>query len=351
MSFWRGRPVLVTGGSGFIGANLVEALLGLGARVRVADNLERGRLDSLAAWLDRIEFVPADLLEREACREACEGIDTVFHLASRVGAISYYGEHPASVLAENCAIDAHVLMAAARGGVARYVYASSVFVYPAGLQRDPEAPALKEAQAYPADPPNAYGWAKLFGEKLLDCAVTEHPGLRGAALRLIGVYGPHQSFDLERGSILPVLVYRAIQYPQLGPFTIRGSGLETRSYCYVSDVVRAMLAAAEKLDGSRLLGPLNIGSETSIRIIDLAKEVVSLSGKEIEIVLTPAETAVWGQAVDCSEARRLLDGWAPAVPLRDGLRRVYGDIAARLAAPEQRTLHEVGVRPRRIPAP
>jgi nucleoside-diphosphate-sugar epimerase len=95
---------------------------------------------------------------------------------------------------------------------------------------------------------------------------------------------------------------------------------------------------------------LNIGSETSIRIIDLAKEVVSLSGKEIEIVLTPAETTVWGQAVDCSEARRLLDGWAPAVPLRDGLRRVYDNIAARLAAPEQRTLHEVGGR-RRLPAP
>ena len=112
-----------------------------------------------------------------------------------------------------------------------------------------------------------------------------------------------------------------------------------------------MLAAAEKLDGSRLLGPLNIGSETGIRIIDLAKEVVSLSGKEIEIVLTPAETQVWGQAVDCSEARRLLDGWGPEVPLRDGLRRVYDNIAARLAAPEQRTLHTLRVRPRRIPTP
>ena len=130
---------------------------------------------------------------------------------------------------------------------------------------------------------------------------------------------------------------------------IRGSGLETRSYCYVSDVVRAMLVAAEKLDSRRLLGPLNIGSETSIRIIDLAKEVVSLSGKEIEIVLTPAETLVWGQAVDCSEARRLLDGWRPEVPLRDGLRRVYDDIAARLGEPEQQTLHGAGGR-RGLPA-
>ena len=335
MSFWRGRPVLITGGSGFIGANLVEALLALEARVRVADNLERGRLDSLAPWLDRIEFVPADLLEREACRRACEGMDTVFHLASRVGAIGYYAEHPASVLADNCVMDANVLMAAAGCGVGRYVYASSVFVYPARFQGDPKAPALREAQALPADPPNAYGWAKLLGERLLEGAATEYPGLRGAALRLMGVYGPHQSFDLERGSIIPVLVRRAIEYPRRQPFTVRGTGLETRSYCYVGDVVQAMLTAATKLDGGPLPGPLNVGSETSIRIIDLAREVVSLSGKEIEIVLTPAETQVWGQAMDCSRARDLLDGWRPVVPLREGLRRVYDFVSDRLRDSER----------------
>lgn len=337
MSFWQGRPVLVTGGCGFIGANLVEALLALDARVRVADNLERGRLESLGPWLDRIEFVQADLLERTACREACSGIDTVFHLASRVGAISYYAEHPASVLADNCVIDASVLTAAAHSGVSRYVYASSVFVYPADLQRDPAAPALREGMALPANPPNAYGWAKLFGEKLLEGAISEHPSLRGAVLRLIGVYGAHQSLDLERGSIIPVLVRRAIEYPRRQPFTIRGTGRETRSYCYVGDVVRALLTAAEKLDGRRLLGPLNVGSETSIRIIDLAREVVSMSGKEIEIVLTPAETQVWGQAVDCSEARRLLDGWRPTVPLREGLRRVYEYARSRLEGSEEGT--------------
>ena len=334
MSFWQGRPVLVTGGSGFIGANLVEALLALDAKVRVADSLERGRLESLRPWLDRIEFVQADLLERAACREACEGVDTVFHLASRVGAIGYYAAHPASVLADNCSIDANVLMAAAHSGVGRYVYASSVFVYPAELQRDPNAPALKEGQALPANPPNAYGWAKLFGEKLLQGATSEHPSLRGAALRLIGVYGPQQSLDLERGSIIPVLVRRAIEYPRGQPFTIRGTGLETRSYCYVGDVLRALLTAAEKLDSHTFLGPVNVGSETRITIIDLARMIVSLSGKDIEIVLTPAETLVWGQAVDCSEALRLLDEWRPEMPLSEGLRRVF-EYARGLLEPEE----------------
>ena len=334
MSFWQGRPVLVTGGSGFIGANLVETLLALDAKVRVADSLERGRLESLRPWLDRIEFVQADLLERAACREACEGVDTVFHLASRVGAIGYYAAHPASVLADNCSIDANVLMAAAHSGVGRYVYASSVFVYPAELQRDPNAPALKEGQALPANPPNAYGWAKLFGEKLLEGATCEHPSLRGAVLRLIGVYGRHQSLDLERGSIIPVLVRRAIEYPRGQPFTIRGTGLETRSYCYVGDVLRALLTAAEKLDSHTFLGPVNVGSETRITIIDLARMIVSLSGKDIEIVLTPAETLVWGQAVDCSEALRLLDEWRPEMPLSEGLRRVF-EYARGLLEPEE----------------
>ena len=324
----------MTGGSGFIGANLVETLLALDAKVRVADSLERGRLESLRPWLDRIEFVQADLLERAACREACEGVDTVFHLASRVGAIGYYAAHPASVLADNCSIDANVLMAAAHSGVGRYVYASSVFVYPAELQRDPNAPALKEGQALPANPPNAYGWAKLFGEKLLQGATSEHPSLRGAALRLIGVYGPQQSLDLERGSIIPVLVRRAIEYPRGQPFTIRGTGLETRSYCYVGDVLRALLTAAEKLDSHTFLGPVNVGSETRITIIDLARMIVSLSGKDIEIVLTPAETLVWGQAVDCSEALRLLDEWRPEMPLSEGLRRVF-EYARGLLEPEE----------------
>ena len=334
MSFWQGRPVLVTGGSGFIGANLVEALLALDAKVRVADSLERGRLQSLRPWLDRIQFIQADLLERAACLEACDGVDTVFHLASRVGAIGYYAAHPASVLADNCTIDANVLMAAARSGVSRYVYASSVFVYPAELQRDPKAPALKEEQALPANPPNAYGWAKLVGEKLLESATSEHPSLRGAALRLIGVYGPQQSLDLERGSIIPVLVRRAIEYPRGRPFTIRGTGLETRSYCYVGDVLRALLTAAEKLDSHTFLGPVNVGSETRITIIDLARMIVSLSGKDIEIVLTPAETLVWGQAVDCSEALRLLDEWRPEMPLSEGLRRVF-EYARGLLEPEE----------------
>ena len=96
------------------------------------------------------------------------------------------------------------------------------------------------------------------------------------------------------------------------------------------------------LSGGKIYIDMSTASPAFSR--DLAKQVASLSGKEIEIVLTPAETPVWGQAVDCSEARRLLDGWRPEVPLRDGLRRVYDDIAARLAEPEQRTLHGAGER-------
>ncbi len=331
MSYWQGRRALVTGGMGFIGANLVEELLRLGAGVRVADNLQRGQTDNLAARLGRIEFLDRDLRESEACREACRGTDVVFHLASRVGAVGYYVERPAEVLADNCRIDTNMLAAAREGGVGRYFYASSVFVYPAERQQSADAPPLREEEALPANPPLSYGWAKLYGEKLLEYTTMEQPDLRVAVLRLIGVYGPYQSFDLERGSIIPVLVRRALEFPRGGPFSIRGSGQETRSYCYVSDVVRAMLLSVEKLEDRPLVGPLNVGSETSIRIIDLANEIAALSGKDIEVVLLPGETAVWGQSVDCSRARQLLDGWRPAVPLREGLSKVYEYVASRLA--------------------
>jgi len=332
-AWWRGRRVLVTGGAGFLGSNLVERLLELGARVRVADSRERTA--EPRGWEGAVDFRPADLRAPQACRDACAGQEVVFHFASRVGSSDYYRRHPGRVLAENLAVDAQLLAAAAEAGVARYLYPSSSMVYPRARQQSPAAPALKEDEALPAAPPNSYGWAKLVGEKAVESvAAAETGSLRAALLRLENVYGPGQDIDFERGSLLPVLVRRALEYPQT-PFQVRGTGRETRCYCYVSDAVEACLRAVETLADRRLLGPLNVSGDERVSVGQLAEEVVRLSGKDIRVEWIPGETPLWGQVVDCRRAEAELAGWRAVVPLAEGIRRLFADVAARLEAGER----------------
>ncbi|MFQ6019156.1 MAG: SDR family NAD(P)-dependent oxidoreductase [Dehalococcoidia bacterium] len=329
MAFYRDRRVLVTGGAGFIGANLVQRLVQEGARVRVVDSLERMGSENTAAFRGSVEFLERDLGKMESCMEACQDVEMVFHLAAAAGSSDHYRRHPAEVMLQNLIIDAHVLAAARKCRVQRYFYMSSVFVYPEGLQRGPDAPPLREEDALPACPPLSYGWAKLVGERALEYAVSEGPDLKGVIFRLSNAYGPYQDGDWGRGSIIPVLVQRAVQYPQ-GPFSIKGTGEETRSYCYISDVLDAMLLAMARVDGYGLLGPLNIGGEERVRIMGLAREIADISGKGMEVVCLPGPSAVWSQAIDCSKARQLLDGWEPRVSLREGLTRTYAYWEARL---------------------
>jgi nucleoside-diphosphate-sugar epimerase len=322
--FWQNKRVLITGGAGFIGSNLTELLVSLGAEVRVVDNLERGKRKNLSTVLDRIEFVSADLCKRETCREACRRIDVAFHLAAKVGGIGYYLSRPGEVIFQNTLIDSFMLQAVLEENVSRYFYASSAHVYPIELQMSPDAPLIKEEQVLPAHPQLSYGWAKLVAEKQIEYVAQDNKNFRAAVARLIGVFGKNQDLDLETGSAIPVFIRRAIEYPHRKPFVIWGTGDETRSYCYIDDVLGGMLSMVQKLDQQQLVGPLNLGSEKRIRIEDLAKEIVRISGKDIEIVKDQTKkTLIWGQALDCSQAKKLLDGWEPKVDLSEGLRRMY----------------------------
>jgi len=324
MNFWKHKRVLVTGGGGFIGLNLIARLLEHGARVRVAENFERGKAESLARWGNQIEIVAGDLREAAICGRACHDVDAVFHLASKVGNSEFYRRFPADVVLHNFMLDAQMLQAARNCRVGRYLHVSSAFIYPLERQLAPDAAPLKEEEAYPPNPANSYGWAKLMAEKALEYAVAQDHELRAVIVRFSNIYGPHQSIDLERGSIVPVLVRRAVEYPRLQPFSIRGAGQETRTYCYVSDAVDAMLLAMEKLDQHQLIGPLNIGSEEKIRIIDLARKVIAVSGKDIELMTLPAPPPVTqSQTLDCSRACEVLEGWRPRVSLEEGLRNLY----------------------------
>jgi len=329
---WNSRRVLITGGAGFVGSHLAERLVDLGAHVRVVDNLERGRLEYLSSVESRIEFICDDLRQREVCERACQGIDFVFHLASKVGGIKYYLTRPSEVILDNTLIDTHMLRAALESGVSRYLYASSAHVYPIELQGSPDAPLIREEQAIPAHPELSYGWAKLYAEKQIEYAVMQGTDMHAAIVRIIGAFGPNQDLELETGSAIPVFTRRAIEYPEQQPFSVLGSGAETRSFCYVSDIIEGFLAAAAQMEKRQLVGPVNLGNEDRISIRDLALEIIRISGKDIPITWNSSHpTVIWGQALDCSKTAAELEGWKPVVSLSEGLRRVYEHVQNRLA--------------------
>lgn len=329
--WWKNRSVLVTGGAGFIGSNLVARLLCEGAAVRVVDNLERGQKQYLGTFLSGVDFWEKDLRSPDVCARACERIDVVFHLASRVGGIRYYIEQAGDVFRENTRIDHNMWAAAIARGVPYYVYASSAHIYPRELQQEPDSPPILESQWSPANPELSYGWAKLVGELLCLNDVRQGYLIRVSLPRIIGSYGPNQSVDLATGSAIPVFCRRAIEYPRNGPFVVMGTGVETRSYHYVSDTVEALLRSARKLDQMPCVGPFNLGAEGRVAIGQLAHEIIAISGKSIDLTWDESRSAViWGQAVDCSLIAQLLDGWKPVVSLREGLTATYEHVAQRL---------------------
>ncbi|MEE8201776.1 MAG: NAD-dependent epimerase/dehydratase family protein [Candidatus Acidoferrales bacterium] len=335
MSFWAGRRVLVTGGAGFIGWNLTRRLLEVGARVRMVDNLARaaGREPELSPTPAEIEFCELDLRDPQAGRQACQGCEVVFHFAARAGSLGYYQQHPGKVLRENLLMDAQLVEAALATGVEAFFYPSSSMLYPLERQQTPDSPALKEEDALPANPPNSYGWAKLVGEQVVAQAAGEN-GLRVAILRLENVYGPGQDTDLERGSIIPVLARRALEYPRV-LFQLRGRGRETRCYVYVSDAVEAMLRAVEALERQPVVGPLNLSGPERVSMLELAGQIARLAGKELEPVLLPGETRIWGQVLDSTRACAQLD-WRPRVSLPEGLRRTLEYVETKLAREAER---------------
>ena len=329
---WKGRRVVVTGGAGFIGANLVARLVREGAEVRVADNLERGNVEYLRDVASRIDFRKLDLRETAVAGHALEGMDTVIHLAAKVSGIGVYMEHPGSILLNNLLIDQHVIAAALRHHVPHFFYASSSHVYPEHLQQSVDAPALKEEDAYPALPGLTYGWAKLMGEVALMGLAKEESGMHVSIARICGAYGFFQQIDLPTGSLIPVLCHRAVRWPQLKPFRLRGTGKEKRAYCFVEDVVAAIMRCVEQGDHQSLLGPVNVSTEEAVSVHEIAEAVVRVSGKDIPIEYDPSvATPLWSQTVNCAKAHREL-GWKPAVALEEGIRRTYGYVEKLLKA-------------------
>jgi nucleoside-diphosphate-sugar epimerase len=267
---YSGRRVLVTGGTGFIGSNLVEHLVNLGAKVRI---ISRGnKKNSLP---DGVEIMYGDLTELPTCRNAAKGMDYIFHLAAAGGGLVYNMNHPAGTLTPNLLMNTNMLEAARLEKVERYLFSSSSSVYPPNLD------TLEEEKAWEGNPHGSdsfFAWSKKMGE-LQAKAYAEEYDMSIALVRLGNPYGPKDNFDLETSHVIPALIYKAIN--NVNPFVVLGAGEAIRSFVHVKDVVNAMTRVLEvytKCDS------VNIASGESVKIKDVVKIVLELTNYKGELI-------------------------------------------------------------------
>lgn len=327
--------VLVTGGAGMIGANLVRRLVAAGYDVTVVDNLWRGRREYLLNVDGRgvidmeAAFFPYDLSQPDALDPLLPDVEYVFHLADVVAGIGYVFNNQANLFRQNLLINTNVVANVSRfTGIKGYIYVGTACSFPAHLQTGVDAPPLVEDDLFPAAPESAYGWSKLMGHYEAELLEQEF-GIPVALPILHNVYGAPCDYGKERSQVIPALVRRAIENPVGSPFVVWGSGNQGRAFIHVSDVVDGLMACMDHGLGK---GPIQLGPDKCTSIRDVAETVVEISGKSIEIDYDATKPeGDRGRCADYAKAWRKL-GWKPRTPLRDGIAEVYEFVEAGLAA-------------------
>ncbi|HIQ02466.1 MAG TPA: SDR family NAD(P)-dependent oxidoreductase, partial [Anaerolineales bacterium] len=247
MTLW-----LVTGGAGFIGSHLVEALVARGERARVLDDFSTGRWENLAAVTGQVEVIEGDVRDRAAAARAVDGVEVVIHLAA-IPSVQASVEDPQRVMAVNCTGTLNLLEAARAAGVRRFVFASSAAVY--GDQTD-----LPLREDLPPDPLSPYAASKAAGEALCRAYFASY-GLPTVVLRFFNVYGPRQDPRSPYSGVISIFVERMRQGL---PPVIYGDGEQTRDFVYVGDVVEAVVRAAEREEAVGEVFNIAGGRQTSV---------------------------------------------------------------------------------------
>lgn len=306
--------VLVTGAGGFIGHHLVTYLKKLGYWVRGVD-LKTPEFTTT----DADEFEILDLRRWDACLQATRNIDQVYALAADMGGMGFISKFHAQILHNNTLINFHTLDAARLNGVQRYLYTSSACVYPEYKQTDAAVTPLKEEDAYPAQPQDAYGWEKLVTERLC-LRYNEEYDIQTRIVRFHNIFGENGTWEGGREKA-PAALCRKIAMAKLSGdhnIDIWGDGLQTRSFCHVDDCTFGI----HKLMESDFSDPINLGQDRMVTINELADIIAAAAGIEVSKTHIDGPQGVRGRNSDNTLLREILN-WEPAISLEEGLKRTY----------------------------
>lgn len=320
----KSSKCLVTGGAGFIGSHLAKKLLDERRQVIITDDFSRGNTQNLSDLGIQNSCEDIDLREYDRVLKIVDGVDTVFHLAARVGSVEYlHGSDVAELMAlqTNLAIDANVFKACMEKQVKKIVYASSIAVYPIDEQDSPNV-ILSEDNVRHINPEGGYGWAKLLGEIELGWIKGVDIGIG----RLFNIYGENGALG-DSAHVIPMLIIKALSYPKQ-EFIVWGHGQQTRDFVYVGDCVEALLKLEEKASNPPII--VNVGSGEATPISKIANKVAQLSGKNPPVkydVTRPVGPL--SRTADITRVKAVLD-WQPKTSLDEGLERTYSWVKKRL---------------------
>ena len=307
--FWDGKPVVVTGGAGFLGSAVTRDLEALGADVRVVRSRDH------------------DLRDPAATRAAVDGAEVVVHLAANVGGIGYNRRNPGPLVYDNLMMTGNIFEQTRAAGVGKLVSACTVCAYPKFV----DAPFREDDlwSGYPEESNAPYGLAKKMMLVLSD-AYRRQYGFDSCVPIVANLYGPNDNFDLEDSHVIAAMIRKYVEAAERGEeqVVLWGTGEPSREFLYVDDAARALLLAAERLDTSE---PVNVGTGTETRIRDLAETIERLVGYEGETVWDSSRPD--GQPkrfLDVHRARELM-GFEAQVGLEEGLRRTIASFREQAA--------------------
>jgi UDP-glucose 4-epimerase len=308
---------LVTGGAGFIGSNIVEALVRKGERVRVLDNFSTGDLANLAVVRERIEIIEGDLRDMDTLRRAVAGVQYISHQAA-LRSVPRSVDDPLSTDAVNTHGTLQLLVAAREAKVKRVVYASSSSAYG-------DSPLLPKVEDHTPAPISPYAVAKLAAE--LYCRMfTRLYGLETVSLRYFNVFGPKQSPESKYAAVVPLFMRAALNNE---PIIVHGDGEQSRDFTYIDNVVQAnLLACTTPGVGGEVF---NIACNSRHSVMEIALEVEKLVGRKVTIEHTPPRSGdVRHTQASIEKAERLLH-YHPTVGFEDGMRRTFEHVRAELS--------------------
>jgi len=317
--------ILVTGGAGMIGSNLVKRLVKENKEVYIVDNLWRGKLEYLNDEAGKpvipidTHFFQRDLSIADSCDDLAEKVDYIIHLADVVAGIDYVFNNQGSLFRQNILINSNVVSSArkAKNNLKGYIYVGTACSFPLTRQNSLDVIPLREEELYPAQPESAYGWSKLMGQYETELLEKE-TGIPTSVLMFHNVYGSPCDFG-ERSQVIPALIRKAINYPN-EPFHVWGSGKQGRAFIHVNDIVEALWLSLNKGLGK---GVIQIGPSVCTSIKEIAERVVQISGKDIDIFFdTTKPEGDMARSADYSKAQNIL-GWEPKISLEEGLKLQY----------------------------
>lgn len=324
------KTALVLGGGGFIGGHLCKRLKSEGFWVRAVDIKETHEFFDLKEICD--EYISGDLRdpllvakiilgpEQVNAEDKNNSFDEVYQLAADMGGAGYIftGENDANVMHNSATINLNVSYEASRVGVKKIFYSSSACIYPEHNQLDPDNPNCEESSAYPANPDSEYGWEKLFSERLFFSFYRNY-GLNVRVARFHNIFGPYGTWTGGKEKAPAALCRKVSEALDGGTIEVWGDGLQTRSFLYIDDCLEAV---RRFMDQDKFFGPVNIGSEEMISINNLAKMIIRISGKALEVKNIPGPLGVRGRNSDNRLFREKM-GWEPSQPLETGIITTY----------------------------